>query len=145
MWLEGWTSIVLRITIDPATTFVVRITMETRARRYPWSPIRVGAATLALVLPLATFQPASGSELTEQGQDIAQRLCAACHGIGRAERSPIPVAPAFRRLEPRVDLDRMIERLQNGLIAGHPEMPVFVLKENEARALVAYMKALRDN
>lgn len=38
----------------------------------------------------------------------------------------------------------MVERLQNGLIAGHPEMPVFVLKENEARALVAYMKSLRD-
>ncbi|MFN4166589.1 MAG: hypothetical protein ACK4GK_18625, partial [Ferrovibrio sp.] len=62
------------------------------------------------------------SELTEQGQDIAQRLCAACHGIGRAERSPIPVAPAFRRMEPRVDLDQMAERLQTGIIVGHPEM-----------------------
>lgn len=92
----------------------------------------------------ALTMPASASEQTQQGQDIAQRLCAACHGIGRAERSPIPVAPAFRRIEPRIDLDQMIDRLQTGLVAGHPEMPVFVLKENEARALVAYMKSLRD-
>lgn len=93
----------------------------------------------------AAITPAAASELTEQGQAIAQRLCSSCHGIGRAERSPIPVAPAFRRLEPRVDLNQMVERLQSGLLAGHPEMPVFVLKEQEARALVAYMRSLRDN
>jgi mono/diheme cytochrome c family protein len=98
------------------------------------------AASLS-ALPL----PAAASELTEQGQDIAQRLCAACHAIGRAERSPIPVAPAFRRMEPRVDLDQMAERLQTGIIVGHPEMPAFVLKEYEARALVAYIRSLRDN
>ncbi len=86
---------------------------------------------------------ASASELTEQGQDIAQRLCAACHGLGRADRSPLSVAPAFRRIEPRVDLNEMVDRLQNGLVAGHPEMPIFVLKEQEARALVAYMRSLQ--
>jgi mono/diheme cytochrome c family protein len=98
-----------------------------------------------LALLSAASQELGASELTQQGQGLAQRLCASCHGIDRAERSPIPVAPAFRRLEPRVDLDQMAERLQNGLIAGHPEMPVFVLKEQEARALVAYMRSLRDN
>jgi mono/diheme cytochrome c family protein len=103
------------------------------------------AATIAVPLFAAVILPAGASELTEQGQDIAQRLCSTCHGIGRAERSPMAAAPAFRRIEPRVDLDRMIERLQDGLIAGHPEMPVFVLKEQEARALVAYMRSLRDN
>lgn len=93
----------------------------------------------------AASQPADPSELSQQGQDLAQRLCATCHGIGRAERSPIAVAPPFRRIEPRVDLDQLVERLQSGLIAGHPEMPVFVLKEQEARALVAYIRSLRDN
>jgi mono/diheme cytochrome c family protein len=101
--------------------------------------------TLFTAALAVAITPAAASELTEQGQAIAQRLCSSCHGIGRAERSPIPVAPAFRRLEPRVDLDQMVERLQSGLLAGHPEMPVFVLKEQEARALVAYMRSLRDN
>jgi cytochrome c len=120
-----------------------RMTMKARARIFLWSFAEARITALAAALWFAA-NPAAASELTEQGQDIAQRLCAACHGIGRAERSPIPVAPAFRRIEPRVDLDRMVDRLQNGLIAGHPEMPVFVLKEREARALVAYMRSLRD-
>jgi mono/diheme cytochrome c family protein len=93
----------------------------------------------------AANQPAASSELTQQGESLAQRLCAACHALGRGERSPIPVAPAFRRMEPRVDLDQMADRLQNGIIVGHPEMPAFVLKEHEARALVAYIRSLRDN
>ena len=101
-------------------------------------------AALLAALSFLTHSPASSSELADQGQTLAQRLCASCHAIGRGERSPIPVAPAFRRIEPRVDLEQMIERLQDGLIAGHPEMPVFILKDDEARALVAYMKSLRD-
>jgi mono/diheme cytochrome c family protein len=48
-------------------------------------------------------------------------------------------------MEPRVDLDRMAERLQNGIVVGHPEMPAFVLREHEARALVAYIRSLQAN
>jgi mono/diheme cytochrome c family protein len=100
-----------------------------------------GAALLVAVAvsPLALASSAG------EGQDLAQRLCASCHAIGRAERSPIPVAPAFRRMEPRVDLDQLVGRLQDGIIAGHPEMPAFKLKEHEARALVAYMRSLQAN
>jgi mono/diheme cytochrome c family protein len=106
---------------------------------------RRNTAALVAALLFAAHDPAPAAGSVEAGQDLAQRLCAACHAIGRGERSPIPVAPAFRRLEPRVDLDRMIERLQDGIIAGHPEMPAFVLREHEARALVAYMRSLRDD
>ncbi|HWV53660.1 cytochrome c [Pseudorhodoplanes sp.] len=102
-------------------------------------------AVLVASSPLAGVATAQASELAQQGQDIAQRLCASCHALGRAERSPMPTAPAFRRMEPRVDLDQMAERLQDGIIAGHPEMPTFVMKEHEARALVAYMRSLQDN
>ena len=105
---------------------------------------RLTIAALAAVLLLASGQPALAQGPYEIGEQIAQRLCGACHGLGRAERSPIPSAPAFRRLEPRVDLERMQERLQDGIIGGHPEMPIFVLRADEARALVAYMKMLRD-
>ncbi|MGV3633049.1 MAG: c-type cytochrome [Pseudorhodoplanes sp.] len=115
-------------------------------RRAPALSVQKLYLAAMIAAPLCAWPlPAAASELTEQGQDIAQRLCAACHGIGRAERSPVPVAPAFRRIEPRVDLDQMMERLQSGLLAGHPDMPIFVLKEQEARALVAYMRSLRDN
>lgn len=101
------------------------------------------ACAVALLL-FAGSSPAAASSV-EEGHVLAQRLCATCHAIGRAERSPIPVAPAFRRMEPRVDLDQLAGRLQDGIIAGHPEMPAFKLKEDEARALVAYMRSLQGN
>jgi mono/diheme cytochrome c family protein len=98
-----------------------------------------------MVLLVATFEPVPASELVQQGRASAQRLCASCHAIDRGERSPIAAAPPFRRMEPRVDLDRMAERLQNGIVVGHPEMPAFVLREQEARALVAYIRSLQGN
>jgi mono/diheme cytochrome c family protein len=105
---------------------------------------RVHLAKIAVTtLLVAVVQPALASESIQQGQDLAQRLCASCHAIDRGERSPIAAAPAFRRMELRVDLDRMVERLQNGIVVGHPEMPAFVLREQQARALVAYIRSLQ--
>jgi mono/diheme cytochrome c family protein len=109
------------------------------------SRLQIIAACAAALLVGAGSEPAAASS-ADEGRDLAQRLCAACHAIGRAERSPIPVAPSFRQIESRVgDLDALIERFQGGVIAGHPEMPAFILKDHEARALVAYMRSLRDN
>lgn len=81
--------------------------------------------------------------IAQEGRDLAVRLCATCHAIGSAERSPNAAAPAFRHIEPRVDLDELTKRLHEGIIAGHPEMPVFVLREHEARALVAYLRSIQ--
>ena len=107
---------------------------------------RLKAQALALVVLalFAAYARAQGTQ-TDVGRDIAQGLCASCHAIGRAERSPNPTAPAFRHIEPRVDLTELIVRLQDGLIAGHPEMPVFKLNEPQARALVAYMRSIQSD
>jgi mono/diheme cytochrome c family protein len=109
-----------------------------------FSTSRVVAALAAWLGMTVASLPAAASS-ADEGHDLALRLCAACHGIGQADRSPIPVAPAFRQMESRVgDLDALIGRMQDGVIAGHPEMPAFVLSEREARALVAYMRSLRN-
>lgn len=108
--------------------------------------VRRALAACAAVCLLAADGRVAAASSADEGHDIASRLCAACHAIGRAERSPVPVAPAFRGMEARVgDLDGLIQRFQDGVIAGHPEMPAFVLTEREAKALVAYMRSLRNN
>lgn len=99
--------------------------------------------TIVTALLVAAVVPTLANERLRQGRDTAQRLCASCHAIDRGERSPIATAPAFRRMAPGVDLDRMAERLQNGIVVGHPEMPAFVLREHEARSLVAYIRSLQ--
>ena len=100
---------------------------------------------LAAALVLAAFCAGARADNATEGRDLAQRLCASCHAIGSADRSPIPTAPAFQRLEPRVDLAAMTERLEEGILAGHPEMPVFKLRPHEARALVTYLRAIQSD
>ncbi|RKE72991.1 c-type cytochrome [Pseudorhodoplanes sinuspersici] len=104
-----------------------------------WVSLTVSMILCAAGTAFAQYGP------VQEGQDLALRLCATCHAIGSAERSPNAAAPAFRHIEPRVDLDELGKRLQEGLIAGHPEMPVFVLREREARALVTYLRSLQTD
>lgn len=108
------------------------------------SPMRALCALILAALAGGSAAAHAATAAAEQrGRDIAQRLCASCHAIGKAERSPHTAALPFRRLEPRVDLDALGERLRAGLIAGHPEMPVFRLTRQEAAALVRYLKSIR--
>lgn len=106
---------------------------------------RVRAALLAAALVAASpaLARAEGG-LVGLGRDLAQQLCATCHAIGSAERSPNAMAPAFRHIEWRVDLSEMAQKLQDGIIGGHPEMPVFKLTEPESRALVAYLRSIQQ-
>ena len=106
----------------------------------------LGAAGLAVAIIAACpgLARAEGG-LVSHGRDLAQQLCGTCHALGSAERSPNPIAPAFRHIEPRVDLDEMTQKLQEGIIGGHPEMPVFKLTGPKARALVAYMRSIQSD
>ena len=110
--------------------------------------MKIAARVLTSLLAAALLPaPAAHAQddLHESGRALAQRLCAPCHAIGAAQRSPNAAAPPFRHLEPRIDLSDLAERMKNGLIAGHPEMPVFVLHDHEARALVTYLRSVQND
>lgn len=95
----------------------------------------------AVFLVLATADRVGAT--VEQGRSLVIRLCAACHGIDKSDRSPHASALPFRRLEPRVDLDELEARLREGILAGHPDMPMFKLNREEAHAVVQYLRAIR--
>jgi len=42
-----------------------------------------------------------------------------------------------------VDLDSFTARLREGLISGHPDMPMFRFTREDARALTAYLRAIQ--
>ncbi|MET0868272.1 MAG: cytochrome c [Pseudorhodoplanes sp.] len=106
--------------------------------------LRKAALALAVFVVATGVARAQGG-LVDLGRDLVQQLCATCHAIGSAERSPVPIAPAFRHIEPRVDLSEMTQRLQEGIIGGHPEMPVFKLTALEARAVVSYLRSIQHD
>jgi mono/diheme cytochrome c family protein len=106
--------------------------------------MKVLAVTLALLgLAMLARDAMALSLLERQGRTLSVRLCAQCHAIGRSGASPRIGAPPFRHLEQRLNLDTFGSRLRQGLMTSHHDMPAFRFKREDARAMVAYLRAIQ--
>jgi mono/diheme cytochrome c family protein len=75
------------------------------------------------------------------GQAYAEQVCAACHAVLANENmSPLPQAPTFQSV---ADTPGMTEvALTVWLQSSHPTMPNIILKPDELRNVVAYIRSL---
>lgn len=101
------------------------------------------AVMLLLATSFAFAQENEPSGLERRGRALAERMCSPCHAIGKGGRSPHAEAPAFRALDRRLDLDTFIDRLREGLMVGHPDMPTFRFGREDARAFVLYLRSVQ--
>jgi mono/diheme cytochrome c family protein len=101
------------------------------------------SALLALVTPVCVAQTNEPAPLAERGRALVARMCAQCHAIGKAGKSPHVGAPAFRQLDRRLDLDTFVDRLREGLDSGHRDMPMFRFTREDAHAVVAYLRSIQ--
>ena len=102
------------------------------------------ATVLLCVAATASFAEDNARDPSmEQGQSLAERMCAQCHAIGPSGRSPHVDAPPFRQLARRLDLDLFSERLHEALTVDHPDMPAFRFTRPDARALVLYLRSIQ--
>ena len=95
---------------------------------------------------VAGYVSGSGAEeLTgsKRGHALVARMCARCHAVGTAGKSPHPAAPPFRRLHRVTDLDGLVDRLRRGLMVGHPDMPTFRFSRRDARAVASYLGSIQ--
>jgi cytochrome c len=92
----------------------------------------------------ALAQPAQAlSEQEQRGRTLAAGLCGGCHAIGKAGASPRAEAPAFRDLDRQLDLDKFADRLREGLLGSHRDMPMFRFSRDDAVALVSYLRTVQ--
>src|SRR5262245_30776610 len=102
---------------------------------------------VSLLLLVASSAPlaedGSPSPLEQRGRALAERMCSQCHAIGKSGQSPHAGAPAFRTLDRRVDLDSFMDRLSEGLMVGHPDMPTFRFTREDARAFLLYLRSIQ--
>jgi mono/diheme cytochrome c family protein len=84
------------------------------------------------------------SNLAQRGAELVTQHCARCHAIGRNGNSPHALAPAFRTLAGRYPIDDLQEGLVEGFSSGHPDMPEFVFRLEEAGAIIAYLKSIQE-
>ncbi|MCP1336919.1 c-type cytochrome [Futiania mangrovi] len=96
------------------------------------------AALLAAAVTLGTASAAS----VDEGREIAEARCSMCHAVGQSGPSPHPEAPPFRILQDRYDVRLLEEALAEGMITGHPDMPVVELDVDQVESFLLYLESL---
>ncbi len=90
----------------------------------------------------ASAQQPTQDTFVAQGRVFAEKNCGRCHALGDIDPSPHPKAPPFRRVAERYPSENLAEALAEGIVAGHPDMPVFVLRPDEIEKFLAFLDSL---
>jgi len=100
-----------------------------------------GLAYLSLCFAL----PAEAAEksLIDKGEALVSKNCSPCHAIGKEGDSPHKEAPPFRTLSAKYPIDDLAESLAEGIVSGHPDMPIFVFSPHDVEAIIQYMESIQ--
>ncbi len=107
--------------------------------------LRPAALGAALVLGLSAM-PAGAVEkdLTDKGRVLVEQYCSRCHAIGKEGTSTHPEAPPFRTLSSRYPIEDLAESLAEGIVSGHPDMPIFVFSATDVEAIIDYLNSIQE-
>ncbi|WP_342018574.1 cytochrome c [Methyloceanibacter superfactus] len=126
--------------------------VEARGAMHGWSSGKTAIFALAMVALLgATLSSAVSSvalaaekDLTDKGEVLVREKCSRCHAVGIEGASPNPDAPPFRTLSSRYPIEDLAESLAEGIVSGHPDMPIFVFGPHDVDAIIAYLESIQE-
>ena len=101
-------------------------------------------AAWALVAISAVMAAAAEKDLTAKGEALVKENCARCHAIGKEGDSPHPEAPPFRTLSSKYPIEDLAESLAEGIVSGHPDMPIFAFTPTDVAAIIDYLNSIQD-
>jgi mono/diheme cytochrome c family protein len=99
--------------------------------------------SIAFVGIAATDARAADKNLADKGEVLVRDNCSRCHAIGKEGNSPHPEAPPFRTLSSRYPIEDLAESLAEGIVSGHPDMPIFVFSPHDVDAVIDYLKSIQ--
>lgn len=102
----------------------------------------MSAAGLLGLDAVATNIGAQEYDPVQEGHALVTMYCSDCHATEATGDSLLPIAPPFRELYLRYDVELLSEALVEGIVTAHPEMPQFEFDPDQAAAIVAYLKTL---
>src|SRR5262245_37579496 len=79
-----------------------------------------------------------------RGRALLTHHCAACHAIGHTGESPLRAAPPFRKIGDRLDMNELMQRMQEGLVSAHKDMPAFRFTRADAHAVRSYLNSIQE-
>src|SRR6476619_7594963 len=107
---------------------------------------RASAFLLAVALMVVCAAPARAADkdLTDKGEALVRENCSRCHAIGKEGDSPHPPAPPFRTLSSKYPVEDHAESLAEGIVSGHPDMPIFVFSPHDVEAIIEYLNSIQE-
>ena len=108
--------------------------------------VKRGRALFAVLsLFLVISNPAASAEkgTESRGELLVRENCSRGHAVGKTGDSPHPQAPPFRTLSSKYPVENLAESLAEGIVSGHPDMPIFVFSPSDVEAIVEYLKGIQ--
>jgi len=96
-----------------------------------------------VLLSVAATVYAADKTLVDKGEVLVRENCSRCHAIGKEGDSPHPQAPPFRTLSSKYPVEDLAESLAEGIVSGHPDMPVFVFSPHDVEAIIDYLQSIQ--
>ena len=121
-------------------------------RRGPWcrrgasqagSSASAGSQRAALLVASAVSANAAEKTLIDKGEVLVRENCSRCHAIGKEGDSPHKEAPPFRTLAKNYPIEDLAESLAEGIVSGHPDMPIFVFGPHDVEAIIEYLQSIQ--
>lgn len=81
-------------------------------------------------------------DIIARGKALVTERCARCHAIGLDDKSPHEKAPPFRDVVEIYPSEDLAEALAEGIVSGHPDMPVFTFEPPQIEAFLGYLNSL---
>ena len=118
--------------------------LRTKANRFTSG---LGVAALVWSICVSTLVSAQLDQpdrtTLQAGESIVTKLCASCHVVSAADQNSHPDAPDFRSLSQNYPVRQLEEALAEGIMTGHPDMPVFEFDIDEIEAIIAYLESIQ--
>jgi cytochrome c len=103
-------------------------------------------SVLVPLLFLTSFATvAAEKDLVAKGKLLVTENCSRCHAIGKEGTSPHKEAPPFRTLSSKYPVENLAESLAEGIVSGHPDMPIFVFGPHDVQAIVDYLQSIQTS
>jgi cytochrome c len=87
---------------------------------------------------------AADKDMTDKGHALVEKNCARCHAIGKEGESSHKEAPPFRTLSAKYPVADLAESLAEGIVSGHPDMPIFVFSPQDVAAIIDYLESIQE-
>jgi mono/diheme cytochrome c family protein len=82
--------------------------------------------------------------MVDRGEVLVRDNCSRCHAVGTEGDSPHKEAPPFRTLSAKYPVEDLAESLAEGIVSGHPDMPIFVFEPRDVAAIISYLQSIQE-